>query len=207
MKTEEWQERYRSGNIPWDTGRVDEHLMRVVQSHPIAPCRVLEVGCGTGTNAVWLAQQGFEVVATDLASGAVELARQRVRDAGVTVRIIHAPFPPESDDTTEPPFDFIFDRGFFHNLEQDAERAAFAQAMAAHLTAEGLWLSIVGSTDGPPREHGPPRRSARQVVAAVEPELEILSLGSGVLDVHVPTVPRVWIGLYRRRMKVPPERL
>jgi hypothetical protein len=41
-----------------------------------------------------------------------------------------------------------------------------------------LWLSLIGSTEGPPREVGPPRRSAREVVLAIEPALEIVELRS-----------------------------
>jgi hypothetical protein len=41
-----------------------------------------------------------------------------------------------------------------------------------------LWLSLIGSTEGPPREVGPPRRSAREVTLAVEPALEIVELRS-----------------------------
>ena len=43
------------------------------------PCRALELGCGTGTNSVWLAQQGFEVTGIDLAPLAVEQAEQRAQ--------------------------------------------------------------------------------------------------------------------------------
>ena len=55
-----WDERYEKGETPWDTGQPSSELQRILAEEAIAPCRALELGCGTGTNAVWLAQQGFE---------------------------------------------------------------------------------------------------------------------------------------------------
>jgi hypothetical protein len=46
------------------------------------------------------------------------------------------------------------------------------------LAPGGLWLSLIGSTEGPPREVGPPRRSAREITLAIEPALEIVELRS-----------------------------
>jgi SAM-dependent methyltransferase len=191
---QEWDTRYETGFTPWDTGRPDPHLVRVVRDRDITPCRTLEVGCGTGTNAIWLTEQGFDVTATDLSNRAVEAARRKVEQAGATVTLIHGSFP---DDFT--PYDFVFDRGCLHCLDEHSERVAFAESAAARLSTEGLWLSIIGSTDGPPRDHGPPRRSAQEVVQAVEPHFEILTLEAGEMDANVPTVPRIWIALMRKR--------
>ncbi len=191
---EEWEQRYESGSTPWDTGRPDEHLLRVVGEHPIAPCRALEVGCGTGTNAIWLAEQGFEVLASDVAARALTQARRKLNGTHRTVTLHHGSFPVADD-----PFDFAFDRGCLHSFDDPAERASFAEQMAQQLSADGLWLSIIGSTDGPPRDHGPPRRSARDVVQAVEQHFEILSLRRGEMDTDLPTTPMVWVSLMKKR--------
>ena len=62
-----WNQRYLDGDLPWDSGKEDEHLGRVIEKHCIEPGHALEVGCGTGTNTIWLAQQGFEMTGLDLA--------------------------------------------------------------------------------------------------------------------------------------------
>ncbi len=62
-----WDQLYQGGFKPWDTGRPDSHLISVVRDKPIPKGRALEVGCDTGTNAVWLTQQGFAVTAIDVA--------------------------------------------------------------------------------------------------------------------------------------------
>src|ERR1700742_1438089 len=86
----EWNDRYRDGNLPWDTGRPSSELQRVVSQNVIEPCRALEIGCGTGTNGVWLAQQGFDVTGVDVAPLAVERAGQRAEAAGVQARFLVA---------------------------------------------------------------------------------------------------------------------
>ena len=94
------------------------------------------------------------------------------------------------------PFDFVFDRGCFHVFDEPEERAQFAARVAAALVPGGLWLSVVGSTEGPPREVGPPRRSAREVTLAIEPVLEIVELRAAEFREHG---AQAWFCLSRRR--------
>lgn len=72
-----WNERYQCGETPWDTGNASSELVRVVTEARIVRCRCIELGCGSGTNAVWLAQQGFDVTAVDGSTLAIERARHR----------------------------------------------------------------------------------------------------------------------------------
>src|SRR5215471_15277880 len=73
-----WNERYASGEaLPWDTGTPDPLLVDMIESRAIAPGRTLEIGCGTGTNAIYLGQHGFEVVGVDISPLAVEAARAK----------------------------------------------------------------------------------------------------------------------------------
>src|SRR5438477_8901711 len=123
---EHWENRYRTGERPpWDTGRVSAELVRRLAQYPIPPGRAIELGCGTGVNAVWLAQQGFEVTAVDLSPLAIERAQQRAEAAGVRVRFLTADLlhPPEE---LAGPFDFFFDRGCYHVVRR-ADVQAYLQ--------------------------------------------------------------------------------
>src|SRR5690606_12532387 len=80
----DWNEHYLRGELPWDTDEPDPHLIDLVRSGVVDRGRALEVGCGTGTNAVWLAGQGFDVVGVDIADRAIEMAHAR---AGSTPRV------------------------------------------------------------------------------------------------------------------------
>ena len=192
-----WEERYRNGSIPWDLGRPDSNLTNMVAERPIYRCKALEIGCGTGSNAVWLAQQNFQVTATDVSVLAIKEAKKRASDSRVKCRFVVADFL--NDKIPDAPFGFVFDRGCFHSFDSDKERKKFAKNVAFCLEDDGLWLSLVGSTDGPPREVGPPQRSARDVVVAVEAYFEILLLNSTHFDSNDPEPPRAWVCLMRRR--------
>lgn len=196
MPQPDWNSRYAAGDLPWDTGRPDEHLVRMMSTGSIPAGRALEIGCGTGTNARWLAEQGFDVLGVDLSPLAIESARGKPSKRGrcrFEVVDFLATDPPGG------PFDFIFDRGCFHVFDETEERARFAERVAARLAPGGRWLSLIGSTEGPPRDEGPPRRSARDVMAAIEPMLEILELRSIEFDVGRETRPMAWSCLARRR--------
>jgi hypothetical protein len=61
-----------------------------------------------------------------------------------------------------------------------------------------LWLSLIGSTEGAPRDEGPPRRSARDVMNAIEPALEIVQLRSTEFTVCDEQL-KSWFCLSRKR--------
>jgi SAM-dependent methyltransferase len=191
-----WNERYASGNLPWDTGQPDPLLVEFVESGGVTPGRALDVGSGTGTNAIWLAEHGFEVLGVDVSPLAVEMARSKLEGSALRCRFATLDFlanPPAGG-----PFDFVFDRGCFHVFDEAAERSRLASRVAAVLAPGGLWLSLIGSTEGPPRDVGPPRRSAREVVDAIEPELEILELRTAEFRPQLEP-PKAWFCLARRR--------
>jgi SAM-dependent methyltransferase len=189
-----WDESYAAGALPWDTGEPEPLLVEFVAAGRVRPARTLEIGAGTGTNALWLAERGFEVLGIDVASLAVERATAKLNGRALRCRFATQDFlataPPDG------PFQFVFDRGCFHVFDEPEERADFAVRVAAILAPGGLWLSLIGSTEGPPREVGPPRRSAREIALAIEPALEILELRGAEFRAHE---TMAWFCLSRRR--------
>ena len=71
---ERYRERYKSGDTPWDVGQPDFNLIEVVTKKLILSCKVLDIGCGTGDNSIWLAQNRFQVMGTDTSDIAIELS-------------------------------------------------------------------------------------------------------------------------------------
>ena len=112
---------YNRFRAPWDLGPRKE-LVEVVESGRIKPCKAIDLGCGTASNAIFLAQHGFEVTGTDYSPAAIALCQQRGAAAGVTVNWIE-------DDLTElrhvrGPFDFLVDWGVYDDLTQP-DRVAY----------------------------------------------------------------------------------
>lgn len=189
-----WNESYASGQLPWDTGQPEPLLVEFVCSGAVIPGPALEIGAGTGTNAIWMAERGFDVIGVDVSPLAVERAHAKMEGRALRCRFVASDFlaapPPDG------PFQFVFDRGCFHVFDEPAERQRFAAQVSAALAPRGLWLSLIGSTEGPPREVGPPRRSARDVTLAIEPALEIVELRSAEFR---GTNANAWFCLSRQR--------
>ena len=194
MSHPSWNDSYAAGELPWDTGEPDPLLVEFIASGRIQPTRMLEVGAGTGTNSLWLAERGFDVLGIDVAPLAVERASARLEGRGLGCRFATVDFLATSP--SGGPFQFVFDRGCFHVFDEPGERARFAAQVATALAPEGLWLSLIGSAEGPPREVGPPRRSAREVVQSIEPALEIVELRSAEFHRHG---AKAWFCLARKR--------
>jgi SAM-dependent methyltransferase len=175
-------------------------LTRILAEWNIGPSRVLELGCGTGNNAVYLAQRGFDVTAFDLASLAVEAARARAAAARVEIRLLQA-------DALELPdlgtFPFVFDRGLYHVMRRtNLER--FLRTLARVCQPGGWYLTLAGNANDPHvGEPGPPRARAEELCHELESLFELVQLREFVFD-GAPIAgrdarPLAWSALLRRR--------
>jgi SAM-dependent methyltransferase len=192
-----FRQAYKEGFAPWDIGKPDFNLVQTVTTLPIAPCRALEVGCGTGDNAIWLAQHGFDVVGVDASDIAIEKAEEKAATAKATCTFAVLDFLRSHVEAA--PLGLAFDRGCFHVFDSDEDRTKFAEQVHRHLGDDGLWLSLIGNADEERVGDGPPRRTAREIVNAVEPYFEILSLVSSHFETTLPIPPRAWVCLMRKR--------
>ncbi len=100
---------------PWDTGISPPELIDFIHKHPTG--RALDLGCGTGTNAITLAKHGWRVTGIDFAWRAVRAAQRKAKQAGLPQVCFHM------GDVTRlkgisGPFDLILDIGCFHSLSQ-----------------------------------------------------------------------------------------
>jgi SAM-dependent methyltransferase len=83
----EWDQRYADRERLW-SGTPNGALVAEISG--LTPGRVLDVGCGEGADAVWLASGGWDVTALEVSGVALQRAAGHARDAGVTVHWVHA---------------------------------------------------------------------------------------------------------------------
>jgi SAM-dependent methyltransferase len=162
--------RYEAHDTPWDIGAPDSNLIQAVNSTPIKPCKAIDIGCGTGDNVIWLAEQGFDVVGIDTSEVAIAKAKEKASRSHTKCTFIVGDF--RTSKVEGAPFGFVFDRGLFHVFDSDDERRKLAENVHRHLEKYGLWLSLIGNADEVRNTPGPPQRSARDIVNAVEPYFE-----------------------------------
>ena len=120
---------------PWDTGITPPELEDFAAAHP--PGRALDLGCGTGTNGIYLAQRGWKATGVDFVGQAIRKARRKARQAGVQARFL-------KDDVVRLRgisglFDLILDIGCFHNLSVP-ERQTYLQNLSRLLHPQGAYL-------------------------------------------------------------------
>jgi SAM-dependent methyltransferase len=114
---------YLRGRTPWDTEITPPEVVEMIEGCDLKPGRALDLGCGTGTNCVYLTHQGWRTVGVDYSLVAIWRARRRVRREDLDVRfhradVTHMPFLGE-------PFDFVLDIGCLHSVPPD-RRADYA---------------------------------------------------------------------------------
>jgi SAM-dependent methyltransferase len=148
-----WDDRYLQSDTPWETGHPSTELQRAVQDETIPRGRAIDLGCGSGANAVWLAQQGFNVVGVDFSPTAIDRARQRATDAGVAVQFHAADVLrlPELGTT----FKFFFDRGCYHVLRRSGQATCYVQVVKQLMAPGSQGLVLAGNAreklvPGPP---------------------------------------------------------
>jgi ubiquinone/menaquinone biosynthesis C-methylase UbiE len=120
---------------PWDTGISPPELLEFIEKHE--PGRAIDIGCGTGTNVVTLARAGWNVTGVDFAPRAIQMARKKVKTAGVRAELA-------IEDVTKlrginGPFDLAFDLGCFHGIPQE-RRTNYLEQLNRVLAANGFWL-------------------------------------------------------------------
>jgi methyl halide transferase len=107
-----FRQAYKEGSPPWDIGKPDFNLVKTVTTLPNRSLSALEIGCGTGDNAIWLAQQGFQVVGIDVSDIAIQKAHEKAADANAQCTFFVQDFLKSHVEGS--PFGFVFDRGCFH---------------------------------------------------------------------------------------------
>lgn len=151
-----WEQRFRSGNTPWDRGAPAPQLVAWLASGALAPCRILVPGCGSGHEVAALAAAGFEVTALDYTRAAIERTRAQLLAAGASAKLVQADV---LDWQTERTFDAVYEQTCLCALYPDRWRS-YADRLHAWLRPAGqlyaLFMQVPrpsaseGAIEGPP---------------------------------------------------------
>lgn len=133
--------------IPWNVADPPELLVRLVESGQVAPCRAVDLGCGAGNYAVWLAGRGFRVTGVDLSPAALELARQLAAAKGVSCDFVAVDLLGDVKGF-DASFDFAYDWEVLHHI-LPAERQRYVANVHRMLRPGARYLSVCFSEDDP----------------------------------------------------------
>jgi len=111
---------YRFGLTPWDSGVSPPELKELIEGpNRRTPGKALDLGCGTGTNAIYMAQHGWDVTAIDFVPRAIETARAKAQAAKVGPRLIQGDVTKLDELKVGGGYSLLFDLGCFHAIPQD----------------------------------------------------------------------------------------
>jgi cyclopropane fatty-acyl-phospholipid synthase-like methyltransferase len=136
---------------PWDTGVTPPEVYRFLENNP--PGRALDLGCGTGTNVITLAEHGWQGTGVDFVPRAIRLARRKGRRAGLESRVNFIVGDVLSPDSFRGVYDLILDIGCFHSFSgPDVE--TYGINAREHLVPGGSLLLYAHLNQGQGSSHG-----------------------------------------------------
>jgi SAM-dependent methyltransferase len=135
----DWEKVYSKwtlAQIPWHSDKPDKEFVELIEGGTIPLGSVLDVGCGAGTDAIYLASKGCDVTAIDISHEAIRIAREGAEKAGARVSFIVSDFLDTKFHNGS--FDFVNDRGCFHHMNP-LRREDFAAEVNRVLTDHGFY--------------------------------------------------------------------
>lgn len=151
-EAEFWEQTYVSGDYRdhWEYEVPSQELVAILASETIVKGgTALDIGCGAGREAIFLAQCGLTSMGVDISPKALEIGNERATAAGVTVNFRQGSFFDLPVDDAS--MDFINDRGVFHLVTED-DRPRFAAEVARVLKPGGVML-LRGADETETEEH------------------------------------------------------
>ena len=148
---------YLLGFKPWDSGVTPPELVSFVAAHPAG--KALDIGCGTGTNTIYLSQNGWDTTGIDFVPRAVAMARKKASTARVSPRLMVGDVTRLTELGIGNGYDLLLDLGCFHSIP-DAGRENYVKGTAA-VAASGATMLMFGFT----RRERPTRLGPRGLAA------------------------------------------
>jgi SAM-dependent methyltransferase len=131
--------------IPWNREEPPELLVALLESKQISPCDAVDLGCGAGNYAVWLASKGFRMTGVDMSPKAIDLADDLASKRGVSCRFLTANLLGDLGQL-EQSFDLAYDWEVLHHVFPE-DRRTYADNVHRVLRPGGTYLSVCFSRE------------------------------------------------------------
>lgn len=150
-----WDDAYLHNRAPWDIGRPQPAIVRIAGAGELIE-PVLDVGCGSGEHALLAATMGLEVIGIDIAQAAIERARAKARQRGLSAEfLVGDVLALDQVERLDPPYTTVIDSGCFHTFS-DADRPLYAASLA-RVVDTGAVLHLLCFSESTPGTDGPRR--------------------------------------------------
>lgn len=190
----EWDNLYRHKLTPWESSGVSSIVKEFIEEYS-SGINLLEIGCGTGNDAIDLSKFGLKVTAVDIANECIHEKHKENTCENPT-------FICSDIGSWEPNhlFDIIYEKGFFHNLKGPRKREEFIIKASRMLEHNGLWISVSGSADQYDQNNPHGAILLRDIIEIAEIYFEVIEVKKdwyGLLNSDKDF--KSWYCLFRRR--------
>jgi len=134
-------------NIPWNIEAPPGALVKLVKSGKVKPCKTIDLGCGAGNYAIYLASIGFDVTGVDISPTAIKLAKENAKKKGVKSNFLVADVLGNFDEV-KGSFDFAYDWELLHHIFPE-ERKRYVENVHRILNPKGKYLSVCFNENDP----------------------------------------------------------
>lgn len=167
LATYDWAKTW--ADLPWSHRQPTLFLAEICQRRK--PGRALDIGCGAGTDSVYLAKRGWDVTSLDFVPKALAFTQHRAREAGVSIHPVEADI---TEWSVPEPFDLVLDHGLLHNVEPE-RKPAYRQRVLQAIGPDGDFVLLHWHPLYPGQESGrigPTRTGREEILKFFAPELQ-----------------------------------
>jgi cyclopropane fatty-acyl-phospholipid synthase-like methyltransferase len=143
MKPTEIDKIYRTmplEEIPWNIETPPKALVDLIENGEVKPCRAIDLGCGAGNYAIYLASTGFDVTGVDISPTAIRIAKENAKEKGVKSNFLVADVLGDLHEV-KGTFDFAYDWELLHHIFPE-ERKKYVKNVYKVLNLRGKYLSV-----------------------------------------------------------------
>ena len=133
--------------IPWNIETPPDALVELVDGGEVKPCKAIDLGCGAGNYAIYLAGRGFDIAAIDISQAAIEIAKENAGRKGVKANFLVADVLGDLDEVKEV-FNFAYDWEVLHHIFPE-KRKKYVENVYRILNPGGKYLSVCFSEKDP----------------------------------------------------------
>ena len=150
MNQVEMEKIYRNmspGEIPWNIETPPNAIVELCESRKVKPCKTIDLGCGAGNYAIYLANIGFDVTGVDISQTAIKIAKENAEKKGVKCNFLVADVLGDLNEVKET-FDFAYDWELLHHIFPE-KRKKYVENVYRILNPRGKYLSVCFSEKDP----------------------------------------------------------
>jgi ubiquinone/menaquinone biosynthesis C-methylase UbiE len=126
--------------IPWNIETPPDALVELVNNGKVKPCKTIDLGCGTGNYAIYLASVGFDVTGIDISSTAIKIAKENAKKKRVKCNFLVANVLSNLDEVKER-FEFAYDWELLHHMFPE-QRRTYVENVHRILNPKGKYLTV-----------------------------------------------------------------